>query len=69
MTRASADILTFPDATRTVHERELPNDRRSRPALCSDKMDGSHGALAGDSGLDGHERLLRYLIRLNGLVG
>ncbi len=68
MVRASADILTFPDATHTVLERELPNDRRSRPAPCYDKMVGSHGALAGASDLDGHERLLRHLIRLHGLV-
>ena len=68
MIRASADILAFPDATHTVHERELPNDRRSRPAPCNDKMVVSHGALAGASDLDGHERLLRHLIRLHGLV-
>ena len=69
MTRASADILTFPGATHTARERELPNDRRSRPALCRDKMDGSHGAPVGAWGLDSHERLLRHLIRLHGHVG
>ena len=69
MIRTSADILTFPDASHTVHERELPNDRRFRPAPCNDKMVGSHGALTGASDLDGDERLPRHLIRLHGLVG
>ena len=49
-------------------KRELPNDRRSRPALCSDKMAGSQRTLADASDPDGHERLLRYLIRLHGFV-
>ena len=48
-------------------KRELPNDRRSRPALCSDETTGSHRTPADASDPDGHERLLRHLIRLHGL--
>ncbi len=69
MIKASADILTFPDLTRSLREDDWHGGHQSRPAPRSGKSDGASAAAPGDSNGDTRERLLRHLIRLHGLVG
>ncbi len=69
MTKASADILTFPDLTRSLHEDDRAGGHQSKPAPRKGKRNAASAAAPGDSNVDAHERLLRHLIRLHGLVG
>ena len=69
MIKASAEILTFPDLTRSLREDDRPGGHQSEPAPRSGKRDGALAAAPGDSNGDTRERLLRHLIRLHGLVG
>ena len=69
MIKASADILTFPDLTRSLREDDRLGGHQSSPAPRNGKRDGASAAALGDSNEDTRERLLRHLIRLHGLVG
>ncbi len=69
MTKASADILTFPDPARSLREDDRLSGHQSKLTAPSGKIDGASTSLPGNSNGDAHERLLRHLIRLHGLVG
>ncbi len=69
MTKASADILTFPDPARSLREDDRPGGHQSKPTPRNGKIGGASASLPGNSNGDAHERLLRHLIRLHGLVG
>ncbi len=69
MIKASADILTFPALTRSLREDNRPGGHQSKPAPRNRKRNGASAAAPGDSNGDTRERLLRHLIRLDGLVG
>ncbi len=69
MIKTSAEILTFPDPARSLREDDLLRGHQSKPAPRNGKIGGASASLPGDSNGAAHERLLRHLIRLHGLVG
>ncbi len=69
MIKTSADILTFPDPARSLCEDDRTGGHQSKLTARSGKIDGASASLPGNSNGDAHERLLRHLIRLHGLVG
>ena len=69
MTKASADILAFPDPARSLREDDRLSGHQSKPTPRSGKIDGASTSRPDDSNGDAHERLLRHLIKLHGLVG
>ena len=69
MIKASAVILTFPNLPRSLRKDDRPSGQQFRPAPRSGKRDGASAATPGGAKEDTHERLVRHLIRLHGLVG
>ncbi len=69
MTKISADILTFPDSDTCLREDDGLGGHQSNPAPRSGKIDSASASPLGETNGDAHERLLRHLIRLHGLVG
>ena len=69
MSEVSADILTFPNLTQTVHEHNWPNAGHCRSVPRNDRVDRFRALSANMVDADATERVLHHLLKLNGLVG